>query len=918
MRGASIPVDATPSELELPHAAFEALARAGAATAAGGPLSAAVAALAEASVRVPGAELAIVRVLDQAGDGLVARAVAPADSAPAAELEGSRLPLAEAPDELVVDSELLPAATRRAAARVHADAALFVPARAADRVVGSVEVLGAGAGGRFDAGGVALAQLAATQLAVAVSALGDRPTDGRVDGSGVLELAGEALSAGADEARAATGIVTAARAATGASAAVVWLAGEELTLVAGAGVAPQDERLETAREAAGRALAVWRPLELEPGEALPAGARYSATLPLGSPPLGALQLFYPAATMPDERELERLTSFGVRATQVLRASGKARRLGAELERTRALLAVVGQAIARLSLVHTLETAVERISELLAIERVAVYLLDGTELLPAAGRGLGGSHAEAAERLLELALGPFRARGVVVVPARDPEPALAPVRSVLDAAQLESAVAVPLRVREDAIGLLAAYPARGRRLADTEIELLESLAAQLSVAVQNAQLHEHAKQLGDALGDALASERDAAQRLRALYEISRSFAQSLSLDTTLEAVTRTIAEVLELDAAVIRTPDQRRDTLAPQAIHVGDARLAEPVRTILEQPQPLSSVPIQRLFRTREPLVLDADVAVRLGGAHALLAPFLEKGSTAAILPIATPAEVLASLTILSLDPARPIDRDTVDTALSIVGQAALAIDNARLYQQQKDFADTMQRSLLPDTQPAVPGLELGAVYESAATVAVGGDVYDFLELADGRLAVAVGDVTGHGIEATADMAMARFVFRSLAREHPEPADFLAHANEVVVGEIQVGKFITMAYLAADPARDEARCASAGHPEPRLLLPDGSVEAIRAPGIALGIERDQDFTEVCVPFPPGAAIVLYTDGVIEARRERELYGEERLDAVLSRCRGLSAAALVERVVADCRAFGGELTDDVAAICIRHLA
>jgi len=147
-------------------------------------------------------------------------------------------------------------------------------------------------------------------------------------------------------------------------------------------------------------------------------------------------------------------------------------------------------------------------------------------------------------------------------------------------------------------------------------------------------------------------------------------------------------------------------------------------------------------------------------------------------------------------------------------------------------------------------------------------------------------------------------------------DFLAHANDVVAEEIAVGKFITMAYVVADPANDEVRCASAGHPEPRLMLPDGSVRAVTASGIALGIEPAQDFEEVRIPLPPGAAIVLYTDGVIEARRERELYGVERLDAVLRQCRGLSPDGLVRRVVEDCRAFGGELTDDVAVVAIKR--
>ena len=95
----------------------------------------------------------------------------------------------------------------------------------------------------------------------------------------------------------------------------------------------------------------------------------------------------------------------------------------------------------------------------------------------------------------------------------------------------------------------------------------------------------------------------------------------------------------------------------------------------------------------------------------------------------------------------------------------------------------MQRSLLPRSRPVIEGLEVGEVYEPSARVDVGGDVYDFLELDDGRLAVVLGDVTGHGVDATADMAMAKFVFRSLAREHPEPADFLASANEVICSEI---------------------------------------------------------------------------------------------------------------------------------------
>ena len=273
--------------------------------------------------------------------------------------------------------------------------------------------------------------------------------------------------------------------------------------------------------------------------------------------------------------------------------------------------------------------------------------------------------------------------------------------------------------------------------------------------------------------------------------------------------------------------------------------------------------------------------------------------------------------IVSLDPARPLDDATVEAALAIAGQAALAIDNARLYTQQKDFADTMQRSLLPRVAPDLEGLELGAVYESSARVDVGGDVYDYLRLADGRLAVVLGDVTGHGIEATADMAMAKFVFRSLAREHPEPADFLASANDVVVGEIAAAKFITMAYLVVDGKTGEVACACAGHPPPRLVGADGSVRPLAATGLALGIEPGQRYEEARASLAEGDGVVLFTDGVVEARRGRELYGTERLDESLARRAGLSAEELAVGVVHDCRAFaGGELGDDCAVVVIKR--
>ena len=726
-----------------------------------------------------------------------------------------------------------------------------------------------------------------------------------------LELVGEALAAALDESNTAVELVRVAATIVGAPVGLLWEYGEddELELTASYGLGDGID-VVPARELAAAALEERGPVRAVAADRLPAPCGVSTTLPLGQPAVGVLQLLFAPDDAPDAEEIARLTTFGVRVAHALRASARARTLAVDLDRTRALLAVVGQATAQLSLAHTLETAVDRLGELLAVEHVAVYLrAPDNRLTPAAGRGLAGPHARVAERLLEVALGTGRGRPVVEVADAWTDDRLREARDAARESGIDAALAVPLLVRDEVIGLLAVYPQRGRRPTENEASLLAALAGQLAVAVQNAQLHEQTEELSTQRESALASEREASKRLRALYEISRSFAQSLSLETTLEALAATAVDVLDVDAAVLQMPDARREQLLPRAMHVKDGQLAGAARTILFRPQPFGAASTQRLYRDAAPY--------RIGRDYELLGPFLEKGWTGAVVPVGTPAEVIASLSIFSFRPGSPITAETMDAALAIAGQAALAIDNARLYQQQKEFADTMQRSLLPRAQPDVAGLEVGEVYQSSAHLDVGGDVYDFLTLDDGRLAVVLGDVTGHGVEATADMAMAKFVFRSLAREHPEPGDFLASANDVVVDEIASGKFITMAYLAVDGVNGTVSCASAGHPAPRLVLPDGSVRGLEASGLVLGIDAAQEYEAVHADLPHGSVLVVYTDGVIEARREGELYGVERLDALLTARHELAPRELAVAVTESCRSFaGGELGDDVAVVVIRR--
>lgn len=874
--------------------------------------------VAEAAAAAADAEVVIVRVADGARGRLSAGAVATDSTAVAAELEGSWLSLDDLPATEESDPARLPEAVRSAAERVRAPHVLLLPLLADGEPRGSLELMRSGL--PFGERELKLARLAAAQAALAIRAFGGSVTGRTLEAESVLALTGNALAAAADETRTGEQLTRLATEATGAACGLLWelRPPHDLELIASYCVEGGDASLVNAKAAADRALGTRDAVTVEHVEGrLPAGAGVSATLHLGQPALGALQLLFAAGHAPTDEDVGTLATFAVRASHALRASSRSRTTKLELERTRTLLGVVAQAISELSLAHTLDTAVARVAELLGVDRVAVYLREQDRLYAAAGLGLAGPHIRVADRLLELTLGPFRSRGLLAVADVNLDPRLNVVSDAAAEAGIEAVTAVPLLVRNEVIGLLAIYQPRGRVTTENESALLAALAAQLAVAVQNAQLHEQSKRLGEDRERALEAEKAAAKQVRALYEISRSFAQSLSLEATLDAVASTVVDVLDVDVALIRMPDERRESLLPRAMGVADPRLEQAVRSILYRPQPFGAHPVQQLFRLGEPFQINPAVVTEIGGPAVALVPFLERGWTGAAVPIATTAEVLASLTIVSTRPGSPITAETVEQAAAIGGQAALAIDNARLYQQQKEFADTMQRSLLPRSAPALQGLQLGDAYESSARVEVGGDVYDFMELADGRLAVALGDVTGHGIEAAADMAMAKFVFRSLAREHPEPSDFLQSANDVVVGEIAPGKFITMIYLVIDGNTGAIAAAGAGHPPPRIVAPDGGVSGVDAHGLVLGIEPSQSYDEVRAQLEPGGLVVLYTDGVIEARQGSELYGTERLDALLAERRELAPADLAQAVLTDCRAFAaGELADDCAVVVVKR--
>ncbi|MDP9492132.1 MAG: GAF domain-containing protein, partial [Actinomycetota bacterium] len=447
-----------PSGQGVSPAALQNLAAAGLELANAEDLDAALTTLAAAAASGTGATIAVVRVAERGGTELQTRGVWAASPALRAELEGSRLPAEAIGVVEMTESDELPDAIRKLTRRWGATRVLVCPVVSGDRVLASLEL--ARAGEPFSGSDVLLARVMANHAALLVRAIdpGEGHTD--VDGrTATLELAGRALAVVAEEARSSERIARLALEVTGARSCILWRSSADGADPLAAVGEPNDlaDAAETIRGAD-------RALSTHPSVALGDGV---VLVRLGDSPLGGLRLVYPPGEEPTEEELSRLAAFGARAAHAVRVGERTSNLAQELERSRALLAVVGQAIAELSLSHTLETAVVRVAELLGTERAAVYLRQAGGLETAAERGLAGPHLRVAEGLLEVVLGRLRSRPVVEVHNASNDPRLGGVRDAVGEAGIEAAVVVQLRSGGELIGMLVAYLPADRRLGENE-------------------------------------------------------------------------------------------------------------------------------------------------------------------------------------------------------------------------------------------------------------------------------------------------------------------------------------------------------------------------------------------------------------------------------------------------------------------
>jgi PAS domain S-box-containing protein len=425
--------------------------------------------------------------------------------------------------------------------------------------------------------------------------------------------------------------------------------------------------------------------------------------------------------------------------------------------------------------------------------------------------------------------------------------------------------------------------------------------------------------------AVAAREVAGRHLVMLGDINLAMTSTVDTDEAVDRFAHLVVPLLADWCLVsVFEPDGRRRDVGrahrDPAMEAAMHRYAD-----LRVPTNLAAAPVNRLARNHEPVIIPAFTAAHIDTmvataesrqALAQLAP-----AAVAAFPLIARGELFGAFTLVNGPERGPHTEEELRTAEIASRRAALALDNARLAATNQRVAERLQLSLLsPPVQP--DHLELEVRYRPATHgVEIGGDWYDAFLQRDGATVLVIGDVMGHDIDAAAAMGQVKTLVRGIAYDRQEePAGVLRRADHALVG-LQVPALATALVcrveqddgaLAAGERR--LRWASAGHPEPMLMNPDGTVVDLPSPiGPPLGIGWRGPRADGAAVLPEGGTLVLFTDGLFERRGVPLDEGRERVRDFLLRSAGLALPELCDRLLQEL--VGDDAEDDVAVLAVR---
>jgi sigma-B regulation protein RsbU (phosphoserine phosphatase) len=464
--------------------------------------------------------------------------------------------------------------------------------------------------------------------------------------------------------------------------------------------------------------------------------------------------------------------------------------------------------------------------------------------------------------------------------------------------VRSELAVPLIVKNRLIGVIDIEARQPNYFQEEHKRLLTLIASRMAIGIENARLYTRTTKQ--------------ARTLQLLNEIARELTSILNLDELFKRIGELLSRLIDYQMFSILLVDAAGEKLQ----HRFSLRFQENIH--LKHDIPLDRGLVGYAARHKQ-AVLVPDVSK--DPRYILLNP--ETRSELAV-PLMYKDKVIG---VLDLEHTRRgfFTDDHKRTVTTLAAQVAIALENARLYEEiarqerrlERDLAlaRELQFRLLPQSRPKLPYLEVAAKFVPAR--AIGGDLYDFVSYSLSRTAIVVGDVSGKGAPAAIYAALVGGILRSHAPIEPGPAEMLAAVN-FSLGERRIeGQFVSLIYAVWDDPSRTLVVANSGLPRP-LYCHDGKIEVIEATGLPLGLFDDAEYDEFTFKAKSGEMFVFFSDGILDARNQAgDMFGRQRVEQVVAGCAEQSADCVVEslfKAVAE-YAAGVETFDDQTVVAIR---
>jgi len=460
----------------------------------------------------------------------------------------------------------------------------------------------------------------------------------------------------------------------------------------------------------------------------------------------------------------------------------------------------------------------------------------------------------------------------------------------------SQLGVPLKARDRVIGLVELFDDKeSRTYSAEEIELVGAICQFAALALDNAHLYDSQRETAARL------ERLAAQ-LEALQQLSLKLARLRDEPGVVREVLESGAGLLDADTAAYAVRDG--EVVAVKAFHD---------RNGFSAPDAVAAEGIVAVLRDALPSIGGVEIGDGVGqralGDHAFV------HGRALIVPIRRRPDMLAGL-VFQRARDGSFGEDDGRLATTMAAQLALTLRNVQAFQREHEIAETFQQALLVEP-PLLAGAEIGVKYQAATQAArVGGDFYDILQVAPDRVLIAVGDVCGRGLEAAVETALLRYTLRAYAQES-SPGEALSRLNSAVLAQDPDMPFATIVLALLDVRRRNLEFAVAGHPRPIVLAGRRRFAVAQAGGFPVSLFPGETYpTNRCV-LPEDATIVLYTDGLTEARRDGgPMLGERGLRETIRRHLNEPPQQLAEALMSRAARFaGGSVDDDMAVVVVK---